>query len=268
MSFPVFTSEGVTTRSISVFLFPPIIISASISLLMSHLPIFIFFPFTRRSSLSIFVVIWVISFFLDGPSFMLFTRVFSVSVSSVASVILQVEDENTCNGEDWRDTKCLFYILSCYSAASDDDLEHYTNLLIKIYRLEWKFVLRPLHSEGSPRKRKCPSKKIFLIAWWHGRVDRVSGSWSTEQLTSVMGFRVPKRAVPTHVRKLPYQSAPQLLKRTGECYRAYVTSAHKRTHVDHQNMPNHQTSTWWQLLKGVFDKVNAETMCISLSWHA
>ena len=37
---------------------------------------------------------------------------------------------------------------------------------------------------------------------------------------------------------------PNSLKGQGVCYHVYVIGAHKRTHVDHQNMPNHCTSIY------------------------
>ena len=37
---------------------------------------------------------------------------------------------------------------------------------------------------------------------------------------------------------------PNLLKGQGVCYHVYVIGAHKRTHVDHWNMPNHCTSIY------------------------
>ena len=52
-------------------------------------------------------------------------------------------------------------------------------------------------------------------------------------------------------------------------YHASILGAHTRTCVDHQNMPNHHTSsTWRQLLVGVCDKVNTEIMYISPGWCA
>ena len=37
---------------------------------------------------------------------------------------------------------------------------------------------------------------------------------------------------------------PNSLKGRGVCYHVYVIGAHKRTHVDRQNMPNHCTSIY------------------------
>ena len=62
------------------------------------------------------------------------------------------------------------------------------------------------------------------------------------------------------------------------CYHVYVIGAHKRTHVDHWNMPNHCTSIyhewmcvcvwqqWGQLLLGILHKMWCRPVCSPGSW--
>ena len=60
---------------------------------------------------------------------------------------------------------------------------------------------------------------------------------------------------------------PNSLKGWGVCYHAYVIGAHKRTHVDHWNMPNHCTSiyhewmcVWVAALKVIVTRYTAQSV--------
>ena len=60
---------------------------------------------------------------------------------------------------------------------------------------------------------------------------------------------------------------PNSLKGWGVCYHVYVIGAHKRTHVDHWNMPNHCTSiyhewmcVWVAALKVIGTRYTAQSV--------
>ena len=65
---------------------------------------------------------------------------------------------------------------------------------------------------------------------------------------SIKKFRKKKASQPAilclHDGRPDDGSAPQLVKRPGVCYHIYMIGAHKRTCVDHRNMPNHHTSIY------------------------
>ena len=75
-----------------------------------------------------------------------------------------------------------------------------------------------------------------------------------------------------------FRVLPNPLKGWGVCYHVYVIGAHKRTHVDCQNMPNHCTSIYhewmcvcvWQqwgwLLLGILHKMWCGPVCFPGSW--
>ena len=69
---------------------------------------------------------------------------------------------------------------------------------------------------------------------------------------------------------------PNSLKGWGVCYQVYVIGAHKRTHVDYRNMPNHCTSIhhewmyewqhWRRLLLGILHRVWCRPVFSPGSW--
>ena len=99
-------------------------------------------------------------------------------------------------------------------------------------------------SLGNCQKKKKKKKKLFFFFFFFLRdypKTRAEGVISLGNCQKKKKKKGQKNKC-LHDVSPDDRSAPQLVKGWGVCYHVYMTSAHKRTYVDHQNIPNHHTS--------------------------